>query len=48
MNKGKKVKFDIGSTSFEKRKKKRNSIRLRKLSESHKKTPTDRNATDMS
>jgi hypothetical protein len=41
--KGKKVKFDIGSPNFEKRKKKIGQIRLRKLSGNYKRLTIEKN-----
>lgn len=47
ISKGKKVKFDISSQSFEKRKKKVSSIRLRKLSDNYKKISTEIDKIDV-
>lgn len=46
ISRGKRVKFDISSKSFEKRKKKVASIRLRKLSENYRKIPTENEKID--
>ena len=45
--KGKKVKFDIGSPFFEKRKKKIGQIRLRKLSDNYKRLANEKNTIEM-
>ena len=45
--KGKKIKFDIGSPNFEKRKKKIGQIRLRKLSENYRRVETEKNTIEL-
>lgn len=47
ISKGKKVKFDISSVNFEKRKKKVGNIRLRKLSENYRKILTEFDKIDV-
>jgi hypothetical protein len=45
--KGKKVKFDIGSPNFEKKKKKIGQIRLRKLSGNYKRLTIEKNTIEV-
>lgn len=47
VSKGKKVRFDISSQSFEKRKKKVTSIRLRKLSDNYRKISTENDKVEL-
>jgi len=46
LSKGRKVRFDIGSSNFEKRKKKVTNIRLRKLSGNFKKLALEKISTE--
>jgi hypothetical protein len=47
ISKGKRVKYDIASSNFEKRKKKVSNIRLRKLSDNFKRVSVDKKAIDV-